>query len=151
MWHTGSTCSALGDALSTDGDPAAAYRYTECTLYTVSEDLRKDIDEDTVGFVPNDKESTTEASVLLAPLPNLLMNGSTGIAVGMATNIQPRNPGELIDASCEIVDDPQISVEELCAVIRGPDFPTGDIVVGTESMRRYLATGRGIVKMCGLV
>ncbi|MDR2435783.1 MAG: DNA gyrase subunit A [Puniceicoccales bacterium] len=140
-----------GNFGSVDGDPAAAYRYTECKLHTISEDLLKDIDEDTVDFVPNYKESTTEPSVLPAALPNLLMNGSTGIAVGMTTNIPPHNLGELIDATCKIIDDPEISLEELCAVIRGPDFPTGGIVVGIESIRRYLATGRGIVKVRGVV
>ncbi|MDR0679967.1 MAG: DNA gyrase subunit A [Puniceicoccales bacterium] len=140
-----------GNFGSIDGDPAAAYRYTECKLQNVSEDLLKDIDEDTVDFVPNYKESTTEPSVLPAALPNLLMNGSTGIAVGMTTNIPPHNLGELIDATCKIIDDPEVSLEELCGIIRGPDFPTGGIVVGTESIKRYLSTGRGIVKMRGVV
>ncbi|MDR0595241.1 MAG: DNA gyrase subunit A [Puniceicoccales bacterium] len=140
-----------GNFGSIDGDPAAAYRYTECKLQNVSEDLLKDIDEGTVDFVPNYKESTTEPSVLPAALPNLLMNGSTGIAVGMTTNIPPHNLGELIDATCKIIDNPEVSLEELCEIIRGPDFPTGGIVVGTESIKRYLSTGRGIVKMRGVV
>ncbi|MDR0715359.1 MAG: DNA gyrase subunit A [Puniceicoccales bacterium] len=140
-----------GNFGSIDGDPAAAYRYTECKLQDVSEDLLKDIDEDTVDFVPNYKESTTEPSVLPAALPNLLMNGSTGIAVGMTTNIPPHNLGELIDATCKIIDNPEVSLEELCGIVRGPDFPTGGIVVGTESIKRYLSTGRSIVKMRGVV
>ncbi len=140
-----------GNFGSIDGDPAAAYRYTECKLQSVSEDLLKDIDEDTVDFVPNYKESTTEPSVLPAALPNLLMNGSTGIAVGMTTNIPPHNLGELIDAACQIIDNPEISVNELCSIIRGPDFPTGGIVIGTENIKRYLSTGRGIIKVRGVV
>ncbi|MDR3273919.1 MAG: DNA gyrase subunit A [Puniceicoccales bacterium] len=140
-----------GNFGSVDGDPAAAYRYTECKLQNVSEDLLRDIDEDTVDFVPNYKESTTEPSVLPAALPNLLMNGSTGIAVGMTTNIPPHNLGELIDATCKIIDNPDVSIGELCAIIRGPDFPTGGVVVGTESIKRYLSTGRSIIKMRGVV
>jgi DNA gyrase subunit A len=140
-----------GNFGSIDGDPAAAYRYTECKLHSVSEELLRDIDEDTVDFVPNYKESTTEPSVLPAALPNLLMNGSTGIAVGMTTNIPPHNLGELIDAACKIIDNPDISLEEICEVIQGPDFPTGGIAVGRESIRRYLSTGRSIVKVRGIM
>ena len=95
-----------GNFGSIDGDPAAAYRYTECKLQTVAEELLRDIDENTVDFVPNYKESTVEPSVLPSALPNLLMNGSTGIAVGMTTNIPPHNVGELLDAACRIIDDP---------------------------------------------
>ena len=95
-----------GNFGSIDGDPAAAYRYTECKLQTVAEELFRDIDENTVDFVPNYKESTVEPSVLPSALPNLLMNGSTGIAVGMTTNIPPHNVGELLDAACRIIDDP---------------------------------------------
>ena len=96
-----------GNFGSVDGDSAAAYRYTECRLTKLSEELLKDIDEDTVDFIPNYKESTTEPSVLPSSLPGLLMNGSTGIAVGMATNIPPHNLRELIDAICSLIDDPQ--------------------------------------------
>lgn len=140
-----------GNFGSIDGDPAAAYRYTECKLQNISEDLLKDIDEDTVDFVPNYKESTTEPSVLPSALPNLLMNGSTGIAVGMTTNIPPHNFGELVDAACKIIDDPEVPVSELCSIIRGPDFPTGGVVVGTESIKRYLSTGRGIIRVRGVL
>ncbi|MDR1255553.1 MAG: DNA gyrase subunit A [Puniceicoccales bacterium] len=140
-----------GNFGSIDGDPAAAYRYTECKLQSVSEDLLRDIDENTVDFVPNYKESTTEPSVLPAALPSLLMNGSTGIAVGMTTNIPPHNLGELIDATCKIIDNPEISLDELCEIIGGPDFPTGGVVVGPDSIKRYLATGRGIIKVRGIV
>lgn len=140
-----------GNFGSIDGDPAAAYRYTECKLRDISEDLLKDIDEDTVDFAPNYKESTTEPTVLPSALPNLLMNGSTGIAVGMTTNIPPHNLGELIDAACKVIDCPDISVDELCTIIRGPDFPTGGVVVGTASIKRYLSTGRGIIRVRGVL
>ncbi|MDR0693144.1 MAG: DNA gyrase subunit A [Puniceicoccales bacterium] len=139
-----------GNFGSVDGDPAAAYRYTECKLHNISEELLRDIDEDTVDFVPNYKESTTEPSVLPSALPNLLINGSTGIAVGMTTNIPPHNLSEIIDAACAIIDEPNINVEELCNIIHGPDFPTGGVVVGMENVKRYLTTGRGIVRVRGV-
>ncbi|MDR1413830.1 MAG: DNA gyrase subunit A [Puniceicoccales bacterium] len=139
-----------GNFGSVDGDPAAAYRYTECKLHSVSEELLRDIDEDTVDFVPNYKESTKEPSVLPSALPNLLMNGSTGIAVGMTTNIPPHNLAELIDAACKIIDEPGVAVEDLCDIVHGPDFPTAGIAVGIDSIRRYLTTGRGIVKVRGI-
>ncbi|MDR2628394.1 MAG: DNA gyrase subunit A [Puniceicoccales bacterium] len=139
-----------GNFGSVDGDPAAAYRYTECKLHNISEELLRDIDEDTVDFVPNYKESTTEPSVLPSALPNLLMNGSTGIAVGMTTNVPPHNLSEIIDAACAIIDEPNINVEALCNIIHGPDFPTGGIVVGIDSIKRYLTTGRGIVRVRGV-
>ena len=113
-----------GNFGSVDGDSAAAYRYTECRLTKISEELLKDIDEDTVDFIPNYKESSTEPSVLPASLPSLLMNGSTGIAVGMATNIPPHNLGELIDAICVFIDNPAIGIDELMEVLPGPDFPS---------------------------
>ena len=139
-----------GNFGSIDGDPAAAYRYTECKLQTVAEELLRDIDENTVDFVPNYKESTVEPSVLPSALPNLLMNGSTGIAVGMTTNIPPHNVGELLDAACRIIDDPHINVESLCEIIHGPDFPTGGVVVGRDNIKRYLSTGRGIIRVRGV-
>ncbi|MDR1433010.1 MAG: DNA gyrase subunit A [Puniceicoccales bacterium] len=139
-----------GNFGSIDGDPAAAYRYTECKLHGISEELLRDIDEDTVDFVPNYKESTKEPSVLPSALPNLLMNGSTGIAVGMTTNIPPHNLTEITDAACRIIDDPHVPVEELCDIVHGPDFPTGGVVVGVDSIRRYLTTGRSIVKVRGV-
>jgi DNA gyrase subunit A len=138
-----------GNFGSVDGDPPAAYRYTECRLRDVAEDLLKDIEEETVDFAPNYKESTTEPTVLPAALPNLLMNGSTGIAVGMTTNIPPHNLGEIIDATCLVIDRPSIPVEELVAVIPGPDFPTGGYINGRAGIRSYLTTGKGIVKMRG--
>ncbi len=138
-----------GNFGSVDGDPPAAYRYTECRLNAIAEDLLKDIEEETVDFIPNYKESTTEPTVLPAALPNLLMNGSTGIAVGMATNIPPHNLDEIIDAAVAIIDRPAITVEELCGIVQGPDFPTGGVISGREGILSYLTTGKGIVRIRG--
>jgi len=138
-----------GNFGSVDGDPPAAYRYTECRLADIAEDLLKDIEEETVDFVPNYKESTTEPTVLPSGLPNLLMNGSTGIAVGMATNIPPHNLNELIDATCAIIDRHSITVDELCGIVTGPDFPTGGTISGREGILSYLKTGKGIVHIRG--
>ena len=138
-----------GNFGSVDGDPPAAYRYTESRLDEVAEELLKDINEDTVDFVPNYNEETTEPTVLPSALPSLLMNGSTGIAVGMATNIPPHNLDELIDATCAIIDNPAISVDEICNIITGPDFPSGGVIAGRECILSYLKTGRGIVRIKG--
>ena len=138
-----------GNFGSVDGDPPAAYRYTEARLNAIAEELLKDIEEDTVDFAPNYKESTTEPTVLPAALPNLLMNGSTGIAVGMTTNIPPHNLGEIIDATCAVIDQPSISVIDLIRYIPGPDFPTGGFINGREGIKSYLTTGRGIVRTRG--
>ncbi|HVU35002.1 MAG TPA: DNA gyrase subunit A [Opitutaceae bacterium] len=138
-----------GNFGSVDGDPPAAYRYTECRLAEIAEELLRDIEEETVDFAPNYKESTTEPTVLPAALPNLLMNGSTGIAVGMATNIPPHNLDEIIDATCAIIDRPKITIDELCGIIRGPDFPTGGVISGREGIISYLKTGKGIVRIRG--
>jgi len=138
-----------GNFGSVDGDPPAAYRYTEARLRDIAEELLKDIEEETVDFVPNYKESTTEPTVLPAALPNLLMNGSTGIAVGMTTNIPPHNLSEIIDAACAIIDRPGITVDELVTYIPGPDFPTGGYINGRAGIKSYLTTGRGIVRMRG--
>ena len=138
-----------GNFGSIDGDPPAAYRYTECRLGAIAEDLLRDIDEDTVDFIPNYKESTTEPTVLPSALPNLLMNGSTGIAVGMTTNIPPHNLNEIIDATCAIIDKPSITVDEICGIISGPDFPTGGTISGRDGILSYLKTGRGIVRVRG--
>lgn len=140
-----------GNFGSVDGDPPAAYRYTECRLTAMAEELLRNIDEDTVDFVPNYKEDTTEPSVLPAGLPNLLMNGSTGIAVGMTTNIPPHNLGELIDGTCALIDDPNLSIDALADIIKGPDFPTGGSILGAEGVRNYIRTGRGIVRMRGTI
>lgn len=138
-----------GNFGSIDGDPPAAYRYTECKLTALAEDLLANIDEDTVDFVPNYKESTTEPSVLPSALPNLLMNGSTGIAVGMTTNIPPHNLSDLVDATCAIIENPNISIDELIQKIPGPDFPTGGSIAGTAGIESYMRTGRGIVRVRG--
>lgn len=138
-----------GNFGSIDGDSAAAYRYTECRLKETAEELLKDIDEDTVDFVPNYKESTLEPVVLPSALPNLLLNGSTGIAVGMTTNIPPHNLRELIDALIILADNQDATVEDLMQVIKGPDFPTGGTVVGLEGVNSYLKTGRGIIHVRG--
>ncbi len=139
-----------GNFGSIDGDPPAAYRYTECKLESIAEELLKDIDEDTVDFVPNYKESTTEPSVLPAAMPNLLMNGSTGIAVGMTTNIPPHNLSEIIDGACALIDNPNISLDDLIEIIPGPDFPGGGFVHGKAGIDSYLRTGRGIVRTRGI-
>ena len=138
-----------GNFGSVDGDPPAAYRYTECRLRDISEELLRDIEEETVDFAPNYKESTTEPTVLPAALPNLLMNGSTGIAVGMTTNIPPHNLSEIIDATCVVIDRPTIPVDELVTYIPGPDFPTGGYINGRAGIKSYLTTGKGIVRMRG--
>src|SRR3984885_14070852 len=138
-----------GNFGSVDGDPPAAYRYTECRLNEAAEELLKDIEEETVDFAPNYKESTTEPTVLPAALPNLLMNGSTGIAVGMATNIPPHNLSEIIDAACAILDRPSVTVDEICGIVQGPDFPTGGVISGREAITSYLKTGKGIVRTRG--
>ena len=138
-----------GNFGSVDGDMPAAYRYTESRLAAIAEELLRDIDEDTVDFVPNYNEETTEPAVLPAALPNLLLNGSTGIAVGMATNIPPHNLGEIIDATCAIIERPSISMDELVTIVRGPDFPTGGVIAGRDGIDSYLRTGRGIVRIRG--
>jgi len=139
-----------GNFGSIDGDPPAAYRYTECRLTNLAEDLLRDIDEDTVDFVANYKESTTEPTVLPAGLPHLLMNGSTGIAVGMTTNIPPHNLGELIDAAIAIIENPNIEIDEILKMMPGPDFPTGGVISGRDGIEKYMRTGRGIVRIRGV-
>jgi DNA gyrase subunit A len=138
-----------GNFGSVDGDPPAAYRYTECRLTEAAEALLEGLDEDTVNFVPNYNEETTEPTVLPCGLPNLLMNGSTGIAVGMTTNIPPHNLGELINAVCAVMDNPKLSLDELVKLVPGPDFPTGGMISGREGIESYLRTGRGIIKVRG--
>ena len=140
-----------GNFGSVDGDPPAAYRYTESRLREIAEDLLRGIDENTVDYVPNYKESTTEPTVLPTALPSLLMNGSTGIAVGMATNIPPHNLGELINGLCAMIDNPQITLDELIEHIPGPDFPTGGIIAGKSGILEYMKTGRGIVRVRGRI
>ena len=138
-----------GNFGSLDGDPPAAYRYTECRLEKIAEELLRGIDEDTVDFGPNYKESTTEPRVLPAALPHLLMNGSTGIAVGMTTNIPPHNLAELVEATCLLIEEPTASVEDIMKVLPGPDFPGGGVINGIKGIENYMKTGRGIVKLRG--
>lgn len=139
-----------GNFGSIEGDSPAAYRYTECKLAEISEDLLSDIDCDTVDFMPNYKETISEPTVLPSALPTLLMNGSTGIAVGMTTNIPPHNLDELIDGICMLIDNPSVPMAQLMEVIKGPDFPTGGVIVGKTGIENYMKTGRGIVKMRGV-
>jgi DNA gyrase subunit A len=126
-----------------DGYPAAAMRYTECRLTRLATEMLRDIDADTVDFRPNYDESRREPEVLPSRLPNLLLNGSAGIAVGMATNIPPHNLGEVVDALVAMIDEPTIDVDRLVKHVKGPDFPTGAIVVGREGIREAYRSGRG--------
>jgi DNA gyrase subunit A len=130
-----------------DDDPPAAYRYTEARLARMATEMLRDIDADTVDFVPNYDEKHREPSVLPSRFPNLLVNGSSGIAVGMATNIPPHNMSEVIDGILAMIEDPEINVEKLARHIKGPDFPTGGIIVGREGIREAYRSGRGRVVM----
>ena len=134
-----------GNFGSVDGDPPAAMRYTEARLARSAAYLLADIDKDTVDFSPNYDESEHEPRVLPASFPNLLINGAAGIAVGMATNIPPHNPGEIIDATLALIADPATSLEELMRIVPGPDFPTGGIILGRSGIRSGFETGRGSV------
>ncbi len=139
-----------GNFGSMDGDPPAAYRYTEARMTRASEALLEDIDKDTVPFRDNFDGSQQEPEVLPAKLPNLLLNGQMGIAVGMATNIPPHNLGELVDATITQIDNPEASLDDLMESVKGPDFPTGGIIYGKESIRTAFATGRGGVVVRGV-
>ena len=138
-----------GNFGSIDGDRAAAYRYTECRLRPLAEEMLADIDKNTVDMRPNFDESLMEPSVLPARVPNLLVNGSTGIAVGMATNIPPHNLSEIIDGTIHLIDNPECSIEDLCEFVKGPDFPTGGTVYGLGGIRKMYLTGRGKMKVRG--
>ncbi len=132
-----------GNFGSIDGDPPAAMRYTEAKLSKISMEMISDINKDTVDFKPNFDEHEMEPVVLPSRFPNLLVNGSSGIAVGMATNIPPHNLGEVIDGIVKIIDEPEITVEELNKIIKGPDFPTAGIIIGKQGIRDAYRTGRG--------
>ncbi len=136
-----------GNFGSVDGDPAAAQRYTEARLTSIAEELLVDIDKETVDWSPNFDESLKEPVVLPSRIPNLLINGSAGIAVGMATNIPPHNLGEVIDALEALIDRPDLTSMELIEYIQGPDFPTAGLIVGTEAIRSLYNTGRGIMTL----
>ncbi len=132
-----------GNFGSVDGDPPAAYRYTEARMSKLSVEMLKDIEKDTVNFSPNYDDRLKEPNVLPSHFPNILVNGSTGIAVGMATNIPPHNMGEVLDGVCAMVDNPDIDLDGLMQYIKGPDFPTGGIIMGRSGIRAAYGTGRG--------
>ena len=138
-----------GNFGSLDGDPPAAYRYTECKLERLAEEMLADIEKDTVDMQPNFDESLQEPKVLPARVPNLLVNGSTGIAVGMATNIPPHNLGEVVDGCVHLIDHPDTTSLELMAFVKGPDFPTGGVIHGQKAIRDMYETGRGHLKVRG--
>ena len=132
-----------GNFGSVDGDPPAAYRYTEARMSKLSVEMLKDVEKDTVDFSPNYDDRLKEPNVLPSHFPNILVNGSTGIAVGMATNIPPHNMGEVLDGVCAMVDNPDIDLDGLMQYIKGPDFPTGGIIMGRSGIRAAYGTGRG--------
>ncbi|MGI6180862.1 MAG: DNA gyrase subunit A [Agathobaculum sp.] len=136
-----------GNFGSVDGDPPAAYRYTEARMARVANYMLADIKKDTVDFQPNFDENLKEPLVLPSRYPNLLVNGSSGIAVGMATNIPPHNMTEVIDGVCYVIDHPEAGLDEICQFIKGPDFPTGGIIMGRSGIRAAYATGRGKIKL----
>src|SRR5467141_945202 len=138
-----------GNFGSVEGDPPAAMRYTEARMTHLGAALMVDMDKDTVDFVPNYDETRTEPTVFPAAFPNLLVNGGTGIAVGMATNIPPHNLVEVIDGICAQIDDPDITLDELMKHVKGPDFPTGCAICGISGVKQYLETGRGSMKVRG--
>ncbi len=140
-----------GNFGSIDGDSAAAMRYTEARMKKITGELLEDIDKDTIDFRKNFDDSLDEPVVLPAKLPNLLLNGSTGIAVGMATNIPPHNLGELVDGTLALIDNRDITTDELMEYIPGPDFPTGGIIDGTKGIREAYATGRGRIRVRGRI
>ncbi len=138
-----------GNFGSTDGDPPAAMRYTEVKLTPLAEEMLEDLDKETVDFAPNFDNSLQEPSLLPAKVPNLLLNGSSGIAVGMATNIPPHNLNELIDACTKMIDNPDVSLEEILDIIKAPDFPTGGIIVGKRAVKTAYREGRGKITLRG--
>jgi DNA gyrase subunit A len=136
-----------GNFGSIDGDPPAAMRYTEIRMQRLASEMLEDLDKETVDFIPNYDESLTEPAVLPAKIPNLLINGSAGIAVGMATNIPPHNLSEVINALRALIDNPQISCDELMTLVPGPDFPTSGIIYGKRGIREAYTSGRGIIRV----
>src|SRR5213083_1860232 len=138
-----------GNFGSVEGDPPAAMRYTEARMTHLGAALMTDMEKDTVDFVANYDETRTEPTVFPAAFPNLLVNGGTGIAVGMATNIPPHNLSEVIDGICAQIDDPDIELPELMKHVKGPDFPTGCVICGVSGIRQYFETGRGSLKVRG--
>src|SRR5687768_1133474 len=140
-----------GNFGSVEGDPPAAMRYTEARMTHLGAALMTDMEQETVDFVPNYDETTLEPVVFPAAFPNLLVNGGTGISVGMATNIPPHNLGEVIDGITAQIDNPNITIKDLMNHIKGPDFPTGSMICGREPLKQYFETGRGSVKVRGKI
>src|SRR5580693_1894128 len=140
-----------GNFGSVEDDPPAAMRYTEARLTHLGAALMEDMEKDTVDFVPNYDERMTEPTVFPSAFPNLLVNGGTGIAVGMATNMPPHNLGEIIDGICAQIDNPNITIKELMKFIKGPDFPTGRFICGVEGIKNYFETGKGSIKLRGRI
>src|SRR5205809_3701538 len=140
-----------GNFGSVEADPPASMRYTEARLAPLGAVLMEDMDKETVDFVPNYDERLTEPTVFPAAFPNLLVNGGTGIAVGMATNMAPHNLGEIIDGICAQIDNPGVTIPELMKFIKGPDFPTGGMICGVEGIKNYFTTGRGSIKLRGRI
>src|SRR3989440_2916092 len=140
-----------GNFGSVEGDPPASMRYTEARLAPLGAVLMEDMEKDTVDFVPNYDETQTEPTVFPAAFPNLLVNGGTGIAVGMATNMAPHNLGEIIDGVCAQIDNPDIGFKDLMKFVKGPDFPTGCMICGLEGIKDYFTGGRGSIKVRGKV
>src|SRR5213083_1614972 len=140
-----------GNFGSVEDDPPAAMRYTEARLTHLGATLLLDMDKDTVDFVPNYDETRTEPTVFPAAFPNLIVNGGTGIAVGMATNMAPHNLGEVVDGICAQIDNPEVTIPDLMKHIKGPDFPTGCMVCGIDPIKEYFNTGRGSIKVRGKV
>ncbi len=136
-----------GNFGSVDGDSAAAQRYTEARLQKITLEMMADINKETVDFIPNYDGEEMEPAVLPSRLPNLLLNGSSGIAVGMATNIPPHNLGEIVDGIDMLIENPDVEISQLMQVIKGPDFPTHGIILGTEGIRSAYSTGRGSIKV----
>src|SRR6266540_393181 len=139
-----------GNFGSPEGDPAAAYRYTEARLAPIAMELLREIDQETVDFIPTFDGYEPEPVLLPSRFPNLLVNGAGGIAVGMATNIPPHNLGEVTDAVVAMIDDPEISVSALMKHVKGPDFPTGAVIMGRQGIRDAYETGRGSIRVRGL-
>src|SRR5881398_828797 len=136
-----------GNFGSVDGDAPAAMRYTEVRMARLANEILADIEKETVSFQPNYDESLSEPTVLPTRVPNLLLNGSDGIAVGMATKIPPHNLTEIVDATIEVIRDPEVKIEKLLKIVKGPDFPTGGFICGREEIRSSYLTGRGIIQM----
>src|SRR3989338_1629197 len=139
-----------GNFGSVDGDEPAAMRYTEAKMSKLTEEILKDMEKDTVDYIPNYEATRKEPIVLPAKVPNLLVNGTVGIAVGMATNIPPHNLGEVVDATVHMIDTPEATVEDLLQYVKGPDFPTGGIVYDAGAIAQAYLTGRGSVIDCKL-